>query len=92
VSYQIIEYFAIEQALFGILEIQVPASAAHGNWIDIYDASSQVAYCVRVRLSGFIVHGDIFTSVETLAGMKTRRRGVPGYDSPKKRIRDALEY
>jgi hypothetical protein len=46
VSYQIIEYFAIEQALFGILEIQVPASAAHGNWIDIYDASSQVAYCV----------------------------------------------
>lgn len=45
-SYQIIEYFAIEQALFGILEIQVPASAAHGNWIDIYDASSQVAYCV----------------------------------------------
>jgi hypothetical protein len=70
-SHQIIDHFTIEQALFRVLDIQVPANAAHSNWIDIYNAFSHMAYGIRIRFSGLVVHGDVFTSVETLAGMKT---------------------
>jgi hypothetical protein len=71
VTYQIIDHFSIEQALLRILYIQDPANATNGNWVDVYNAFSHVAYGVRIRISGFIVHCDIFVSVEALVGMKT---------------------
>lgn len=86
VSYQIIDHFAVEQTFFCILEIQVPANAAHGDWIDVYDAFTHVACGIRIRLPGLVVHRDIFASVKTLAGVKTCRRGIPSHDRPKKRV------